>query len=168
MGGLGGSPPRIWRNFENQHWIRANLGAFRAKCPNEISNCPKNGGAIAPPAPPSRTPMSINFADSDFSLSFMSFVDVDVIIAHLYRMFPNRRGRSKLQGSGGPEPRVEWERDVLADAWFRFDRNRCLIHVSFWLSSIKGLMITYFNYKKTVFVLAFEIVFALLIGFLLM
>ena len=67
----------------------------------------KMGGAIAPPAPPSRTPMSINFADSDFSLSFMSFVDVDVIIAHLYRMFPNRRGRSKLQGSGGPEPRVE-------------------------------------------------------------
>ena len=60
MGGLGGSPPRIWRNFESQYWIRANLGAFRAKCPNEISNCPENGGQLPPVRLcPSPTPLSV-------------------------------------------------------------------------------------------------------------
>ena len=58
MGGLGGSPPRIRRNFENHQWIRSNLGAVRADCPNEISNCP------LPPThtQTSRTPM-IKLAD---------------------------------------------------------------------------------------------------------
>ncbi len=51
-------------DLANQHWIRANLGAFRAKCPNEISNCPKNGGGglNSPHAPHPPPPVPYTYA----------------------------------------------------------------------------------------------------------
>ena len=52
--------------------------------------------------------------------------------------------RRQGSGSGGPKPR-----GVLADAWFCFGGNRWLISCR--LSSIKDLMITYFDEKKTAF-----------------
>ena len=55
--------------------------------------------------------------------------------------------RRQGSGSGGPEPR-----GVLADAWFCFVGNRWPIVL---IELNKGLMITYFENKKTALFLGF-------------
>ena len=62
MGGLGGLPPRIRRKFENDHWIRANLGTFGEIARIESQTARKMGGAIAPlPFRPVRLWLQLGF-----------------------------------------------------------------------------------------------------------
>ena len=51
MGGLGGSPPRFRRNFENANCIRANLGAF-GQLPEWNIKLPEKWGGTVPTLPP--------------------------------------------------------------------------------------------------------------------